>query len=171
MRSWTVGGAVIEGGAVEGAAADRPRVLLVENLRRNGTSDWTPPGGVIEGGEDLTVGLSREVREETGLEVLSWAGPLYEIRTEAPDLGWVLRVEVHLATEVRGAVCVGEDPDGIVVGADWFAAGDCASRLAGTHPWVREPLLAWLDERWSGTREFRYRIHGTVLGPDAVERC
>src|SRR4051794_17011427 len=112
MREWVVGGAVIErralvgtggaalGDAPDGAADAAPdtdgpgtdavdggldRVLLVENVRRNGTSDWTPPGGVIDPGEDLLAGLTREVREETGLEVLRWAGPLYEIRAEAPD--------------------------------------------------------------------------------------
>jgi 8-oxo-dGTP diphosphatase len=168
MREWTVGGAVIEGAVL---GPDRPAgVLLVENLRRNGSSDWTPPGGVIEGDEPVVHGLAREVREETGLEVLTWSGPLYEIRAEAPQLGWVLRVEVHRAVAVRGALAIGDDPDGIVVAADWVADGDCADRLAGTHPWVREPLLAWLTERWSGTREFRYRVHGTALDDHAIER-
>ncbi len=42
MRSWVVGGALIL--SDEG-------VLLVQNRRRNGSHDWTPPGGVID--EDL----------------------------------------------------------------------------------------------------------------------
>ena len=38
-------------------------------VRRNGSSDWTPPGGVIEvaDGESVLDGLTREVAEETGL--------------------------------------------------------------------------------------------------------
>jgi 8-oxo-dGTP diphosphatase len=169
MQEWTVGGAVIEG-AVLGVESPAG-MLLVENVRRNGSTDWTPPGGVIEADEPVVDGLAREVREETGLEVLTWVGPIYEIRAEAPQLGWALRVEVHRAVHVRGALSIGNDPDGIVVAADWVADGDCAERLATTHPWVREPLLAWMDERWVGSREFRYRVHGTGLDDHSIERC
>ena len=42
MRDWVVGGALIL--SDEG-------VLLVQNRRRNGSHDWTPPGGVIDEGE------------------------------------------------------------------------------------------------------------------------
>ena len=31
---------------------------------------------------------------ETGLRVLDWAGPAWEIATTAPDLGWIMRVQV-----------------------------------------------------------------------------
>ena len=143
-------GAVIEG--PEG-------VLLVANRRRNGSVDWTTPGGVVDPGESVLEGLTREVAEETGLEVLAWEGPLYEIEASAPDLGWHLRVEVHRAVSVRGEVVV-DDPDGIVVDAAWVAPADCAARLAGSHQWVREPLGAWVGERWDGSRSFRYRITG-----------
>ncbi len=162
MRDWTVGGAVIEG---PGAA-----VLMVRNLRRNGTYDWTPPGGVIDGDEGVVAGLSREVREETGLEVLTWAGPLYSIVAAAPGLGWNLRVEVHRAVQVVGDLVVGDDPDGIVVEAEWVAPDLCAARLTDAHPWVREPLLEWLDERWVGHREFGYLVEGTEPGDLRVER-
>ena len=76
MRDWLVGGALIE-------SADG--LLLVRNRRRDGSHDWSTPGGVIEEGEDLLVGLAREVEEETGLVVTEWAaGPLYEVRILAP---------------------------------------------------------------------------------------
>jgi 8-oxo-dGTP diphosphatase len=88
MRDWVVGGALIL--SDEG-------VLLVQNRRRNGSQDWTPPGGVIDEGETLLDGLTREVQEETGLRVTEWAGPVYEVHCEAPDLGWSLRVEAHVA--------------------------------------------------------------------------
>ncbi len=61
MRDWVVGGALIL--SDEG-------VLLVQNRRRNGTHDWTPPGGVIDEGESLIEGLTREVQEETGQDVV-----------------------------------------------------------------------------------------------------
>jgi 8-oxo-dGTP diphosphatase len=159
VREWVVGGAVIEADAA--AQVDvSSGVLLVENIRRNGTSDWTPPGGVIDPGEAVVDGLAREVREETGLEVLRWGGLLYEIVAEAPALGWRLRVEVHRAVEVDGRLRVGDDPDGIVVGAEWVDHRLCSERLVSSHQWVREPLLEWMAERFDPTRSFRYRILG-----------
>ena len=175
MRAWLVGGAVIEAGSVAeagsvGSVVEAGSVLLVENLRRNGTSDWTPPGGVIDEGEELVEGLRREVVEETGLAVTRWHGLLYEIDAEAPDLGWHLRVEVHRAAVAEGAVAVGADPDGIVIGAAWVADAECARLLGDAHPWVREPLLDWLAERWEEPRTYRYRIEGTALDRLTVER-
>src|SRR3546814_14851417 len=84
MRDWVVGGALIV--SDEG-------LLLVQNRRRNGAHDWTPPGGVIDEGESLIDGLTREVREETGLRVTEWSGPPSEGRCEAPGPGLRLRSE------------------------------------------------------------------------------
>jgi len=178
MRDWVVGGAVIEGGVLApshgvrqgGECASPTSVLLVENLRHNGSSDWTPPGGVIDAGEVIVEGLTREVREETGLEVVAWSGPLYEIIAEAPGLGWRLRVEVHRAERVEGELSIGSDPDGIVVGADWVGPGDCAQRLLGAHPWVREPLLEWMTERFAQPRVFRYDVVGDRVADVSVTR-
>jgi 8-oxo-dGTP diphosphatase len=160
MRDWVVGGAVIEGSAVGLPEPHADAVLLVQNVRANGSVDWTPPGGVIDPGEDVLVGLTREVREETGLLVASWEGPVYEIVAEAPGLGWRLRVEVHRALRVSGEVRVGADPDGIVVGADWVAATACGDRLCDAHPWVREPLLEWMAGRVRSEQPFRYAVAG-----------
>lgn len=162
MRDWVVGGAVIEA-STPGLSLIAPppgAVLLVENQRPNGGRDWTPPGGVIDAGEAVVEGLTREVREETGLQVLRWSGPVYEIVAEAPGLGWRLRVEVHRALEVRGEVSVGSDPDGIVVAADWVGDDGCEDRLCDAHPWVREPLLEWMADRAGPAQLFRYAIEG-----------
>lgn len=162
MHEWVVGGAVIEASVLPWAdAVPGDALLLVENSRRGGRVDWTPPGGVIDGGESVLVGLTREVEEETGLTVLEWHGPLYEIVAVAPGLGWTLRVEVHRASAVTGRLRTGADPDGIVVGADLVPVGHCEERLVGAHPWVREPLLEWVAERWSDTRAYRYEVEGS----------
>jgi 8-oxo-dGTP diphosphatase len=173
VQQWLVGGALIEASVVPpdaGVPASAPGLLLVQNLRRGGIVDWTPPGGVIDEGESLLGGLTREVTEETGLEVGRWDGPVYEISAEAPGLGWHLRVEVHRAVEVTGVLRVGADPDGIVVEAAVVPEPECEERLGRAHPWVREPLVEWMAQRWSGTRSYHYRVDGTDVRDLRVTR-
>ena len=165
VRNWTVAGGLVE--SDEG-------LLLVQNRRRNGSFDWSPPGGVIEvaDGESVVAGLTREVEEETGLRVTEWAGPLYEVTAEAPDLGWTMRASVYLAVSYEGELQV-NDPDGIVVDAQFVALDACADHLEQCHPWVREPLSEWLDGRWSHTESrppFGYRVDGHDLGALTVTR-
>ena len=64
MRRWQVAG---------GLLADRRGLLLVANRRRDGSVDWSTPGGVVDDGETPIVALGREVAEETGLIVDAWA--------------------------------------------------------------------------------------------------
>lgn len=160
MRDWLVGGGLILG--PEG-------LLLVRNRRRNGSVDWSPPGGVIDQGEGLIEGLSREVTEETGVVVSDWKGPVYEVTVEAPGLGWRLRVEAHLALDFTGDLVV-DDPDGIVDHAAFVEVGACGTHLDGCHRWVAEPLGAWLSERWEGGRSFRYQVDGADMVGAVVTR-
>jgi 8-oxo-dGTP diphosphatase len=155
-----VGGALIER---DGA------FLLVCNQRRDGSLDWTPPGGVIEPSEDLLAGLAREVLEETGLVVTSWAGRRYTARIDAPDLGWQLHVEAWEAAAVSGELSV-DDPDGIVVRARFAAPHEVVEHLTGVHAWVREPVSDWIAERWGDTREYRYDVTGTDRAALVVTR-
>jgi len=172
VRSWTVAGAVIEAGVVDERPVDiaADAVLLVQNLRRNGTADWTTPGGVVDPGERPLDGLVREVQEETGLRVGGWGGLLYEIRAQAPELGWDLRVEVHRAAEVAGDLAIGSDPDGIVIGSAWAAHPAGIDLLGDAHLWVREPLGDWLAERWVEPRAYRYTVLGSTPEDLRVER-
>ena len=65
MLDWLVGGAVL---------VDADDLLLVRNRRRDGSFDWTPPGGVIDETDgSITDGIAREVAEETGLRVTEWS--------------------------------------------------------------------------------------------------
>lgn len=160
VRAWTVAGGLIE---------QDGHLLLVQNRRRDGSLDWTTPGGVVDPGEELIEALQREVEEETGLSVSTWEGPLWLVEADAPDLGWTLRVEVHRAVAFAGDLAV-DDPDGIVVDAAWLDLDGCHECLETAWVPAREPMLAWLGERWHAPRTFRYRIHGTRRDGASVVR-
>jgi 8-oxo-dGTP diphosphatase len=154
MREWTVASGLLE--TPDG-------VLLVRNVRRGGFEDWSTPGGVIDAEDaDLLAGLTREVEEETGIVVHKWSGPLYEVHAYAPDMGWRMRCEVHLAVDFSGDVRV-DDPDGIVVEAAFVPHDQCDEKLASCPLWVREPLAAWLRDRWAPGEgaAFHFEVHGT----------
>jgi 8-oxo-dGTP pyrophosphatase MutT (NUDIX family) len=163
LREWRVAGGLVE---------RDDGVLLVRNQRRGGHEDWSTPGGVIDDDDDSVLsGLTREVAEETGLVVTEWSGALYDVHAYAPDMGWRMHCVVHRALAFAGELRVC-DPDGIVVEATFVPAGECLARLADGAPWVREPLAAFLAERWSpgAGHEFRYEVRGTARGALRVVR-
>lgn len=125
---------------------------------------------MIDTGEELLAGLRREVVEETGLEVVEWSGQAYDIEVEAPGLGWHLRVEAWRAATWEGSVRVGHDPDGIVVDAGFFPAGQCAAYMGSVQPWVSEPVCDWLADPWTGVRSYRYEIAGSDSASMTVVR-
>lgn len=151
LRHWLVAGGII-------VAEDR--VLLVHNERRNGGRDWSTPGGVIDDGETLLEGLTREVQEETGLAVGGWQGPCYRVEVTAPELGFFLRVEAHRAVSFTGEITI-DDPDGIVVGAEFVDPDTAAVRLGDAPRWVAEPLLECIRSGLDDGRLYRYHLAGS----------
>ena len=160
MRRWFVAAAIIE-------SADG--MLLVQNRRRNGSLDWSTPGGVVEEGEDVIEGLAREVIEETGITVQEWSGPLYRVETVAPDMGWHLEVAVYRALAWSGEIAI-DDPDQIVVDAVFVPHRHCDAHLAENHLWVREPIGDWLMHRWEEPRDYKYHLAGSDRDSAVVTR-
>ena len=54
---------------VGGVVIDRGRALLIRRGHEPLKGEWSIPGGMVELGEELTAGVRRELKEETGLKV------------------------------------------------------------------------------------------------------
>lgn len=54
---------------VGGVVVDRGRVLIVRRAKAPRLGEWSIPGGMLELGEKLRDGVTREIAEETGLRI------------------------------------------------------------------------------------------------------
>ena len=90
--------------AVGAVILDGDRVLLVQRGQEPLKGDWSLPGGAVEIGESLEAALSREVREETSLDVV--VGPVVDvldsIRHDAGGRAEYHYVIIDYACRVRG---------------------------------------------------------------------
>ena len=106
---------------------------MIERATAPQRGRWSIPGGRVEAGERLTDALVREVREETGLEVVP-----------GRFLGWVERI----APETHFVIL---DFEAVVEGGI-FAAGDDAATVAWV-PLVQVAALDMVDGLLSFLRE------------------
>ena len=152
-----------------GLLYDEQRLLFVANRRRNGHIDWSPPGGVVDAGETPLEALTREVQEETGLRVAHWSRLCWTTEVHFVDLEMHLAVEVHLADTIEGVITV-DDPDGIVIEAEFLEGSLIDERLMTSPAWVAEPIREWIKSPWSEARHFAYRATGSSSGSMTAER-
>lgn len=123
-------------------------VLLVHQKRKQDQEpNWALPGGKAEPGELPTEAMIREVREEIGLTVSSAHVLAYVQASVGRDAG---DAEITMAFEVRdwSGELAFHDPDHSVFDAAFLPFAEAIARVqANPYPWMREPLLAYLEGR------------------------
>ena len=160
MRSFRVGGGLV--------VIDN-QLLLAANRRRQGHVEWTPPGGVIDDGESVTEGISREVLEETGLRVPSWERLHYTVVVTAPDMGWEMTVESWFSRVAHGTISL-NDPDRIVEQVEFVDIEQVEPLLADSPPWVRIPILTWLSGGMQPVLPHRFHVYGAGRATARIEQ-
>jgi mutator protein MutT len=120
-------------------------VLVRQGVPFRRSATWELPGGGIEPGELPTEAMIREVREETGLEVLDPGTVLYVSSSVDPATDDRATVFVFQVTEWRGELTGPANPEDPVQEAAFFTLAD-AIQLLAAHPWplTREPIVAHL---------------------------
>lgn len=96
------------------------KILLVRHFRPGIHDFWVPPGGGVEGAEELSAAAEREAFEETGIRV--HAGPLAYIDELFDDQARMVKFW-FLANYVSGEIDVTANPaEGeTICEAGWFA--------------------------------------------------
>jgi ADP-ribose pyrophosphatase YjhB (NUDIX family) len=116
---------------IASAIARRHGELLLVQQRYPGDlhSYWGLPGGRVESGEGLLVGLGRELHEETGLTLVRTPTIAFVLQilrqTEQGHQQWLA---CHFACEVEGSLDP-HDPDGLVLSAHWVEEHTALSHL------------------------------------------
>ena len=87
---------------------DENRVLMVKQCHEN-REFWLVPGGAIEAGETSITAAEREVREETGLEVMI-GRLIWHVEEVSEDRGMRF-VNFFLGDIIGGELKLGEDPE------------------------------------------------------------
>jgi len=150
-----------------GIIVEQEKLLLVQNKRRNGSLDWSTPGGVVDPGEEVLEALQREVLEETSVAVKKWSSLIYSVDVDFVGRDMSLHAQVFQALGHRGSLHI-DDPDNVVVAGRW-AGHDEASGLLDMSPrWVHEPVRHALYALFLGDHDheapsshWQYRVTGT----------
>ncbi len=111
--------------AVGAVVVDDERLLLVRRSQPPGAGLWAVPGGRVEAGETLAEAVTRELREETGIEGM--CGPLLgwsEILPEQSGESHLVLLDFEVTLLGAAEPVAGTDARE----ARWFPLGDVAEQ-------------------------------------------
>lgn len=111
--------------AVGAVVVDDDRLLLVRRSQPPGAGSWAVPGGKVEAGETLAEAVTRELREETGIEGV--CGPLLgwsEILPEQSGQPHLVIIDFEVTLFGASEPVAGTDARD----ARWFPLGDVAQQ-------------------------------------------
>ena len=136
---------------------DTQGVVLVENRRRHGRTEWSLPAGILDPAETLLQTAQREVEEEAGVTVTRWDGFAYAVHRILEPVEIQLMVQVFAAAEWTGELHAA-DPDGIVACVELTPVDRIRQRMPD--PAFHVPLLNWLENRSPRLYEFAWSGDG-----------
>jgi len=89
------------------------KALIVKRAHEPRKGEWSLPGGRVELGEALVDAVRREIKEETGLDIV--VGPIVEVLDRVHHHDGRVRYHFvivdYLCTCVGGELCAGDDAD------------------------------------------------------------
>ena len=128
------------------------RLLLIQRAREPGKGGWSFPGGRIRLGETIFAAVTREVREETGIEIR----PLRVFQV----YDWITRDEAgrvlfhYVVSYVRASYLSGEaHPGDDAAQACWVTEPELEA--LEMHPFTRQTAVRLLRQAQAGSRPAR----------------
>lgn len=132
---------------VGGVVVHERRVLLVQRGREPMKGQWSLPGGLLELGESLEAAVTREVEEETGMQVrpVELIELLDRIDREDERVRYHYVIADYLCFVTGGQLRAGSDADGV----RWVERSEWNSRSA----FVLDPVTVRVIEAgWQRAR-------------------
>jgi ADP-ribose pyrophosphatase YjhB (NUDIX family) len=128
--------------AVRALILHEDRLLLVNAYPGARLGLWCAPGGGCEAGQSIPENLSREVVEETGLQI-AVGPPALVNEFHDPDTGFH-QIEIFFRCVITGGSLndTWTDPEGVVTNRRFFTRSDLASGAVAFKP-DSLPAIAW----------------------------